>query len=477
MLCLVINFSFDCWADEALDKIAKDNIPDWLYSQAHGTWETTNAIFQEVSRPLLGEDKIVQWKYSEADLDSTGNRDYLIVVYGDYCESISLVILKKQEDTYAKIWTLSSNQELRGGISDAAIMITDINGDYKPEIIVRTHTGMIAYTSIIKWEESNSYPILPDSFSNSELVDLDRDGTKEILCYSNQIAYITLPDGTVDQTTDSYCDVYKFDGTNYVFVKKVDSTSPTFGVLFLASQIAPLQWPLSWATTGQSDYIKATLSAIDESHAVTEIDPASVRLEDRVKPVRTWIEGGTFLTEFDKQAVMQYLIKTPRLKPLAGGDKINITVSALLTTGQYVSGSIEVEIQSALTSATLTTTGAYFINGTYRESFASNLAYNFTTQIATGSLKCNFITIGGRASVQTTSVTSASVPEQGTLIFSGACTVNGTAGYTYAATFKDVANPGAGKDIVSITITGPNNYKLEFLNKTIAAGDIAISAQ
>lgn len=266
---------------------------------------------------------------------------------------------------------------------------------------------------------------------------------------------------------------------------------------------------ISISNNGKSVVIPVEVSIPEFVQATINIEPKILYLKNKKEPISCYIElpqdyyiqdinletlslneaiscevSSAQIGDYNNNGIADLTVKFVRQDlwyVLERGEQVSVAISGKIG-NKYFRGTDVIKVLNEaptvpFTQFSLTTPGAYFIDGTYRESFASNLAYNFTTNTATGSLKCNFISARGRASVQTTSVTSASVPEQGTVAFSGACTVNSAAGYSYTAAFKDVANPGAGKDIVSITITGPNNYKLEFLNKTIVAGDIAISIQ
>ncbi len=310
-LCLIAS---SLYAQEDLDKVAKDNIPAYFPNK-----------------------ELVQWYYESADLDGTKKTDYLIVMYSNdngsaYCP---VLILKKTNDIYSKIWETISEDSPYGFLDTAEIELDDLNSDMKPELFITMSIGdpQCDYTFIISWQGAQSI-CYSDPFMNTIIQDINRDGKKELLQFFPVYNDIDLPDGTRERQYEPPAVlINEFDGTKFSEVPILDFNYS--GENFSSSlQLVPShKWQLSWATTPQSDYIKATLSNIDESHTVSEIDPASVRLEDRVTPVRTWTEGDKFIAEFDKQAVMQYLIKSPRLKPLAPGDKIGITVSALLTNG------------------------------------------------------------------------------------------------------------------------------------------------
>jgi hypothetical protein len=312
------------WAQEDLDKVAHDNIP---------------AYFSDIEH--------VNWLYKKADLDNTKNEDYLIVIYGDdnSAGKCPVVILKETNNGYSKIWETPPVDSPYGTLYSASIELDDLDGNNKPEVfftIFWPEDRNDLSTYVINWQGEQS--TCHGDFVNVMRQDINRDGKKELLQFFSVYNDIDLPDGTRERQYEMPAVIInEFDGATFSEQSIIDFNYNGEN-LNSSFEVIPTQWRLSWATTAQPDYIKSTLSAIDESHAVTEIDTTSVRLEERVKSARTWVEGDKFFAEFDKQAVMQYLIKTPRLKPLAPGDKIDITVSALLTTGQYVSGTSKVKI-------------------------------------------------------------------------------------------------------------------------------------
>ena len=72
------------------------------------------------------------------------------------------------------------------------------------------------------------------------------------------------------------------------------------------------------------------------------------------------------------------------------------------------------------------------------------------------------------------STTTSQIAVNGnTATFSGQGTLNGQAGYSFAVVAKDGGPAGSGLDMVSITITGPNNYSYA-ASGTIAGGDIVV---
>lgn len=359
---LILNISSLLWADEELDIIAKDNVPSWFLESARENWETANGLSQQSNERLgeeffkiLTEDEIVRWTYTKADLDGTKSEDYLLIIYGAVGGTNTFVILKKENDSYPKLWELPADSVFSGSISTADITLDDIDADNKPEINVSLSSGNPGtdFSYLIKWQWQTSYLLEPRELVNAIFIDLDRDGIKETLEYRYETEDIELPDGSIERKYNGWYDVSKFNGLEYVFYKEIIQEENRSFSLLASTQAEPLQWDLRWAGLAQNarmKNIKTTLDAIEENHNVDEIDLSSLRLEERITPLQTFIEDNKLIAEFDKREVMTYLLESPRKEPLQPGDKIDITISALLESCQYVSGSSEVEIIESLES-------------------------------------------------------------------------------------------------------------------------------
>lgn len=357
---LILNISSLLWADEELDTIVKDNVPSWFLELARENWETANGFSQRSNErmgeeffKILTEDEIVHWTYTKADLDGTKSEDYLLIIYGAVGGTNTFVILKKENGLYSKLWELPAGSVFSGSCSTANITLDDIDADNKPEINVSLSSGTPGtdFSCLIKWQGGTSYLLEPQELVNAIFIDLDRDGKKETLEYQYETKDIELPDGSIERKYSGWYDVSKFNGLEYVFDKRIIQEESRSFSLSASTQAEPQQWDLRWADLAQNARMKSirvTIDGIDENHNAGEIDLSSLRLEERIAPLRAFIEDNKLIAEFDRREAMAYLLKSPRKEPLQPGDKIDITISALLNSGQYVSGSSEVEIIESL---------------------------------------------------------------------------------------------------------------------------------
>lgn len=192
------------------------------------------------------------------------------------------------------------------------------------------------------------------------------------------------------------------------------------------------------------------------------------------------ISSDNFIYKFNQQGKLISEIQFPS-EPISGlGESIQTDTKGNIYYLQFYADKLDVIQVAAMISfktCTVNSTGAYFIDGGNRNSISSNLIYDAVNKTSTGALKLMAITFNGRVTMQTTTIDEVTISGDGTVHLKGKCTVNSSTGYNFDAALKDVANPGANKDQFSITITGPNNFHVEFLNKVIAGGDIAVSWQ
>ncbi len=133
-----------------------------------------------------------------------------------------------------------------------------------------------------------------------------------------------------------------------------------------------------------------------------------------------------------------------------------------------------VQAGKPINSVSVYSTGAYYVEGTYRNSLSVDIKSNFVNNSTNGWLKFYGITQAGRVTMLSISIQEIKHGSNGEVIIKGGCKVNNISGYSFSSTMKDVSKPSSGNDEFSIEITGPNNFKFSASGKKLTGGDVEI---
>lgn len=192
LIVLLLDRAAFLMAENILDKLAHDNIPSWLLQRAQSKFEERNLAIQKYNdkyqkriplKAFRDPSEMIKWVCQSIEANK---EKYIFILYDYNGVHNAFVVLKKGNKVYLKIYQSSPTQvnDLYGigPLEDVTITGDDLDGDYKPEIIVQTSADNRWADSscvIIKWQDSSFY--VAGSFLNVEFADLDKDGIEEII--------------------------------------------------------------------------------------------------------------------------------------------------------------------------------------------------------------------------------------------------------------------------------------------------------
>jgi len=155
-----------------------------------------------------------------ADLDGTGNKDYLVAVYGVAVPPFTVRVLKKEGSSAALVYELKRFM-LFGG--DARISVIDVDHSGHPGFVIQTRQTHGNYvTCFLRWDgtaltpfgvagvdgaSGYAYSPLDDAY----FLDLDGDGILEIV---NPPEFEPGRPGDLPETVKKY-EIYKIEGDGY----------------------------------------------------------------------------------------------------------------------------------------------------------------------------------------------------------------------------------------------------------------------
>ncbi len=381
---LIISYSEGVPAD--ILSALKENFPTYLIDSAE--YDSSIGIVSAVYR----------WQYEFADLDGTGESNYLVVLYSTADLNI-LRILKKEASNFMLIWTSPFDPD------GDRLNLVDLNNDNKPEIIVDRFgaDGHYYCENILCWTGSEAKIIVPHTSSGSEIpissnsnynivfikdnpiggvnieyYDLDRDGKLEVIAASP----VFDADG---KEINSVYNIYSWQGDEGFTFKEELQTS-----LFVTASIKvkPDKWNLSWLRErkdrgrknhvmgesqdqnlciGKDDdksegSIKVYIGNLADGRTVNEVKLNSIRLNEKLAPegkvkVKTdkdkrdkedkHFQGKYLVAEFDKNEAIE-TIPEIQSRDLRKRDKVKISISGQLNDGKFFVGSYEIELEGTI---------------------------------------------------------------------------------------------------------------------------------
>ncbi|MGH9890610.1 MAG: FG-GAP repeat domain-containing protein [bacterium] len=305
----------------------------------------------------------VQISFRRADLDGTGEFDFIIAAYTTFVGG-TLRVLRERDGQLEVVADLDADIDVGG--SNFEIDLADVDNDGRPEVLTRGHGAAIHYTLAVFGWTGSTLRLLTEAIDtvDAELEDVDGDGRLEI---------VTPPecDNKNENCVGEYR-VYRFNGLSF----ELASTSPTppqEGVSVLARRalMNPRQFPLAEVRlAGQPDasvggVVTVRLGNLSElltglAISISEVDMPTLRLGRTMRPLRTEIlpadqddwagqgQGtfnGPFLqAQFGRQELLRFLPRLQFSKPLEPGDKLGLELRGKMKNGAPLLATVQVEI-------------------------------------------------------------------------------------------------------------------------------------
>ncbi len=134
-----------------------------------------------------------------------------------------------------------------------------------------------------------------------------------------------------------------------------------------------------------------------------------------------------------------------------------------------------VQIGKPISSVRVYSSGAYYYDERYKNSFSADIKGDFVNNSMAGWLKFYGINQKGTINAASTLIKEIKHGSNGEAIIKGNCKVNNRTGYVFTSIMQDSNNLCSGKDVFSIEITGPNGFRFSVNNQKIDGGDIKIT--
>lgn len=328
--------------------------------------------------------------FKRADLDGTGQFNFIVVVYNTGLEA-ALRVLRVVNGQLQVAADLPENFD---DISGARIQLklNDVDNDGLPEIALSTYGVRLDFRLyVFKWTGTGLRSLIPQkSIGDGELYDIDGEGLLEII---SPPPYTIDPDDPNDAVKlNGPYKVYKFDGNVYklAFTSPKDPTNrldvsgnPQF-VFARRAVMDPDRFPLvdirqpggCQAGDGVVTLRLGNLTAGERAGLVdvTQIEAQSLTLNRNLHPLvsiilpaspeggeeahkvggnpasgqealLTRFQGAVLQAQFGRSAFLQFLPRAQTDLPLAPGQKVSLNINGRMKSGVPLSGVATVTIE------------------------------------------------------------------------------------------------------------------------------------